>query len=235
MFSTQTTFRPAHRTLAASALLLAGIAATIAAGSALGADAPAPGATASSADSARCGHRGEMNLAKMNERAAKMFASVDSNGDGKITEAEFLAAKPPHGGAGHRPGMGGPPMGGPHMGMEMAGTGHRHGAVDQQQREARMEAFQNDLFKALDADHNGQLSQAEFSKAWATAQTMMKKAAFAKLDKNGDGVLTKDEFPPYLAKLSAMDSNGDGTVSRDEMKAAHAAKTDRSQTDPMPH
>lgn len=178
----------------------------------------------------------------MKERAAKIFASVDSNGDGKITEAEFLAAKPPRGEHGHRPGMGGPGMG---MWMAGDGMGRGHGPDNQKQREARMQAFQNDLFKALDADHNGQLSQAEFAKAWSTAQTMMKKAMFTKLDKNHDGVLTKDEFPPYMAKLSAMDTNGDGTVSRDEMKAARAARsggaqhepsrTDPSQTDPVPN
>jgi len=51
-------------------------------------------------------------------------------------------------------------------------------------------------------------------------------------DKNGDGVLTKDEFPPFVAKMSMMDTNGDGTVTRDEMKAAHAAHG--TQTPPTP-
>ncbi len=114
------------------------------------------------------------------------------------------------------------------MGPGMMGMGHHgpDGGPTAQEREA----FQADLFKALDADHNGQLSQAEFAKAWETAQTMMKTQMFKKLDKNGDGVLTKDEFPAFSAKLKTLDTNGDGTVTRDEMKAGRAASPPPSQT-----
>ena len=169
----------------------------------------------------------------MDERAAKVFASVDTNGDGKITQAEFLAAKPPRGGPG---GHGGPGAGmhGPGMGMGPGTMGMGHRGPDGGPTAQEREAFQADLFKALDADHNGQLSQAEFSKAWETAQTMMKTQMFKKLDKNGDGVLTKDEFPPFLPKMSAMDTNGDGTVTRDEMKAAHIAATQGAQKPATP-
>ena len=118
-------------------------------------------------------------------------------------------------------------MHGPGIAMGMGHRGPDGGPTPQER-----EAFQADLYKALDTDHNGQLSQAEFSKAWETARTMMKTQMFAKLDKNGDGVLTKDEFPPSVAKMSAMDTNGDGTVTRDEMKAAHAAHA--TQTPPTP-
>ena len=122
-------------------------------------------------------------------------------------------------------------MHGPGMTMGM-GMGMGHHGPDGGPTPQEREAFQADLYKALDTDHNGQLSQAEFSKAWETARTMMKTQMFAKLDKNGDGVLTKDEFPPSVAKMSAMDTNGDGTVTRDEMKAAHAAHA--TQTPPTP-
>jgi len=213
----------------ADGLLLAGLIAT----TALAADAPAPANPAE--PGCPPGHRGDMDLSKMTERAAKVFNSADANSDGKITQAEFLAAKPPHGAGGpgseapgmhgqHGPGMG---MQGPAMGMGHHGAGPDGGFTPQER-----EAFQADLYKALDTDHNGQLSQAEFSKAWETAHTMMKTQMFKKLDKNGDGVLTKDEFPPFVAKMSAMDTNRDGTVSRDEMKAAHA--TQGAQTPPTP-
>jgi Ca2+-binding EF-hand superfamily protein len=181
---------------------------------------PAPAASPDS--TCPPGHRGDIDLGKMNARAAKAFESADGNGDGKITQVEFLAAKPPQGRAG-----GGPGMHGPGMTMGMGHHGPDGGPTPQER-----EAFQADLYKALDTDHNGQLSQAEFSKAWETARTMMKTQMFAKLDKNGDGVLTKDEFPPSVAKMSAMDTNGDGTVTRDEMKAAHAAHA--TQTPPTP-
>jgi hypothetical protein len=223
--------------LATGGLLLAGaIAAT-----ALGADAPAPGAAPPQPSSAPpCGRHGDIDLGKMKERAARMFATADINGDGKITVAEFLAFKPQRGGPNGHPGMGGPGMGGPGMGgtgmggpgmamggpgmSGMMGFGHGGKPMTGQERDAQIQAFETDVFKALDTDHNGQLSQAEFSKAHEVVHDVMAKQMFARLDKNGDGVLTKDEFPPFVQKMAAMDANGDGTVSRDEMKAAHAAK-----------
>lgn len=211
----------------AGGLLLAGFIAT----TALAADAPAT--TQPPQSDCKPGHRGDMDLSKMDERGAKVFASVDANGDGKITQTEFLAAKPPHGGPGGSGGPG-PGMHGPRMAMGPGmGKGH-HGGPDGGPTAQEREAFQADLFKALDADHNGQLSQAEFAKAWETAQTMMKTQMFKKLDQNGDGVLTKDEFPGFAAKMKAMDANGDGTVTRDEMKAARAASPTPSKTPSTP-
>jgi Ca2+-binding EF-hand superfamily protein len=84
----------------------------------------------------------------------------------------------------------------------------------------QQQAFMADLFKALDSDGNGQLAPAEFAKLHTTMQTMMRKTAFTRLDTNGDGVLTKDEYPRFAAKLAAADADGDGTVTRAEMQAA---------------
>ncbi len=92
--------------LAAGAVLLAGIVAT----TAMGADTPAPKAAAP------CERHHDVDLAKMKEHAAETFAAADTNGDGKITEAEFLAYQPKHDGKGKRP-RHGPPH----------GHGHGHG------------------------------------------------------------------------------------------------------------
>ena len=44
---------------------------------------------------------------------------------------------------------------------------------------------------------------------------------FAKLDKNGDGVLTKDEVPEQAwTRLQRADRDGDGSVSNQELRAA---------------
>jgi Ca2+-binding EF-hand superfamily protein len=202
--------------LVAGAVLLAGIAMA-----ALGADAPPPDAKEPS-----CDRHGSVDLAKMKEHAASVFTAADTNGDGKITQAEFLAYKPqPDGKGGHGMGMrGGMGIGGG-MGMMGMGMGGPDGKASPE-REAAAAAFQAELFKELDTDHNGQLSSAEFSKAREamhsdTMHTFMKTQMFARLDKNADGVLTKDEFPPFAQKMATMDTNADGTVTHEEMKAAH--------------
>jgi Ca2+-binding EF-hand superfamily protein len=60
--------------------------------------------------------------------------------------------------------------------------------------------------------------------------TPMKGHGFAALDKNGDGVISRDEAAarPKLAKMfDKMDTNKDGTLSKDEMKAAHDKLAER--------
>ena len=43
-------------------------------------------------------------------------------------------------------------------------------------------------------------------------------ARFARLDKNADGFITKDEMPPRLAeRLAEFDADKDGKISRSEM------------------
>jgi len=162
-----------------------------------------PPAAAPTPNAADCGKHGTMDVNKMKERGAKVFAMVDTNGDGEITDIEFLAAETPRGG-GHR---------------MRHGKGH-HGP---RMTQAQQQTFEADLFKALDTDGNGELSAAEFAKVHETMQTMMKKNAFVRLDSDGDGVLGKDEFPPFPQRMAAMDTDGDGTVTRDEMSAAKQA------------
>jgi Ca2+-binding EF-hand superfamily protein len=183
--------------------------ASAACGVALTALAAAPPAPAPADEGPGCGPRGGVDLAKVQARSEKIFAMVDSNGDGQITEVEFLAAEPPHG---HGTGMG--------RGMHHGGMG----AMGPDGKPPNWQALNAELFNALDTDGNGELSQAEFAKAHETMQTMMRKHAFAKLDSNGDGVLDKDEFPPMAKRMAAMDTNGDGKVTHDEMRAARAAK-----------
>jgi Ca2+-binding EF-hand superfamily protein len=218
------------RSIAATALLAGFIGV-----SALAAESPPPAPPPDAAPPT--GTPRSVDVNKMKERAAEVFAKIDTNGDGKITEAEFLAAETMQGRGGQRmgPGMGGGMAAGPGGGMADGmvhgpgggagmnkGMGHP-GPRGMGMTPEQQQAFQSELFKALDTDGNGQLSQAEFGKLHETMQSLMRKQAFTNLDTNGDGVLTKDEFPRFAAKLEAADTNGDGTVTREEIKAARQA------------
>jgi hypothetical protein len=209
--------------------LVAGVIAATAFAATPAAPAPAP-----STSEQPCGPRGGMDVSKIKERGAKVFAMIDTNSDGKITEAEFLAAEPPgHGGGmGHRMMGPGPGMGGPGMGMGMGpGMGPHEGMTD-----AQKQAFEAKVFKALDADGNGQLSPAEFAKVHETVVMLMKKDAFVRFDTNKDGVLTPDEFPPFPKRMAAMDTNGDGKVTPEEMQAAKAKQAPPTPAPaPTPH
>lgn len=77
------------------------------------------------------------------------------------------------------------------------------------------------LLLALDLDKNGELSAAEIDAATASILT---------LDKNGDGILTQDEFLPrspgmsasadeQVALLMSFDKNNDGVLTTDELPA----------------
>lgn len=45
---------------------------------------------------------------------------------------------------------------------------------------------------------------------------------FERLDKNHDGVISRDEFPGKDKAFRRIDRNNDGTISMDELKAARA-------------
>lgn len=51
---------------------------------------------------------------------------------------------------------------------------------------------------------------------------------FAKMDTDGDGVVSKSEFEAHGDEMfSKMDGNGDGKIEKDEAKAAHEKMRER--------
>jgi len=79
------------------------------------------------------------------------------------------------------------------------------------------------MFAAADTDHDGRISRAEFQAA--------RLAQFDRMDRNGDGVISRDDFtrimafrpqaaPRIDAMISEADLNRDGRVTRVEL--AHA-------------
>lgn len=156
---------------------------------------------------------GEIVIADVEAKHAEHIAKVDADGNGMISEAEFLAAEGhPHGG----PGFHGPRGGPHHRGPGMGGPGPMGPGFD-----IDFEAIEESVFTELDADHNGSLSRAEFTrdKVEAARGKAFRKVMFMELDANDDGALSADEMPDPVARLKALDSDGDGKVTREERKA----------------
>lgn len=84
---------------------------------------------------------------------------------------------------------------------------------------------------AADTDGDGKVSKAEFI---ATAKPGKRDPAarFAKLDRNGDGLLDKSEIGAMLVqRFKRLDTNGDGLASAQERAAAHTGKANRPESD----
>ena len=68
---------------------------------------------------------------------------------------------------------------------------------------------------------------------WTRADTIARAdRRFARLDANGDGTISKDEFrAPMLARFDRMDADHNGTVTRAERDAARAERRERDADD----
>jgi EF hand len=81
---------------------------------------------------------------------------------------------------------------------------------------------------AADTDGDGKVSKAEFI-ASAKAGKGDPAKRFAKIDRNGDGMLDKTEIDAMLARrFRRVDTDGDGVASAAERAAAHARKGEAS-------
>jgi len=93
------------------------------------------------------------------------------------------------------------------------------------------------LFKRIDADGNGSVSQQEMD-------TWRSKAVF-RLDADADGKVTKEEVEQHLAQrqaeggqapdssqfFSTYDSNGDGAIDEEELKTGGSQRFQTADTD----
>lgn len=158
--------------------------------------------------------------------AAQGDGKADSDGNGVLTRAEAQT------GAGTR-----------FARMDV----NKDGKIDQADRQLRREAMKTRMFDRLDADHNGQLTKAEFTAASSGHDRGGRMAANESgeargqhhggghgrrggmmgmdrmADADGNGAITQAEFQTAaLKRFDTMDTNKDGQVTQAERQAARA-------------
>lgn len=101
---------------------------------------------------------------------------------------------------------------------------------------AKSDAQAAKKFEEFDANKDGSVSLDEMDKhheaekakreaARAEREAEMKKKYQSKVDPDGDGKITKEEFLKNAKERHAkMDANGDGKVTKDEMKKGHGKR-----------
>ncbi len=165
----------------------------------------ATGAGDAAADDGAKAKRG-VAIEELEARAARRFARVDADGDGRITAEEFAASRMDRrgrrdGDADGRPRRGGERRDGRRRGDRFGGS-----------------PFGERAFDAADADGDGQLSREEWRELPRAARAAARERMFARLDANDDGGLDADEFGRDMARLKALDADGDGRLTRSEMR-----------------
>lgn len=145
-----------------------------------------------------------ISIAQAESRAAQAFAAADSNGDSELSRDEFTTAELPHPGAGR-----------PFARRWM----HNEAGPDS-------DAYDAELFDALDADGDGMLSRAEASREQrhAAHKSLMKQRAFTHLDSDNSGAISASEFTQRVQRLRELDENADGEISRDEFRRTMRAR-----------
>lgn len=169
-------------------------------------------------------------------RQVGMIKAMDTDGDGKVSKAEFLAFQPKgrHAVAADANVTREEFMKrGPQRGERHAHAHAHAGKGDQKpaDRAARREERRAEMFKAFDKDGNGSISREEFMafegprmgqprhhRVSAERMQERRAEAFKRLDANNDGVLSPAERQASReAMFTRLDRNGDGFVTADEL------------------
>lgn len=166
-----------------------------------------------------------LSVADARDRAEARFQTMDADGSGEVSPAEFGAAASEL--RDHR--FPGPAF---HHGRR---PGEWRRATEARQAEQgptrdAPEDMEAGLFDRLDANADNLLSREEFTtdRLRAARQEAVQGRMFDHLDADGSGGLSRQELPDPSRWLEAMDSDDDGTVTREEARAHRHNRGKRS-------
>lgn len=134
---------------------------------------------------------------------SRNFNRIDTNADQNINSAEFTAATTfmsPQPGFQH---------------YDLNGDGF----ISEQEASAVSSGGLISVFDQVDADHDGNISRAEFN---AATINPLKGVSFSSVDTDNDGAIDRKEagkYPLLIASFKRIDVNGDGQISISEFQA----------------
>ena len=147
---------------------------------------------------------------------AELFDRLDKNGSGNIEPAEL--------GGQQGNARGGNQRGRPFEDLDKNSDGYLDADDGIQER----------ILKRLDKDEDGRVSADEYSAARKRgARAGMERALkgmLRRFDEDRDGKVSRDEFSGSDERFERMDRNGDGFLSKDDLATDEAPKSDRPVT-----
>ena len=146
---------------------------------------------------------------------AELFDRLDKNGSGSIEPAEL---------GGQQGRQGNRQRGRSFEDLDKNGDGH----LDSE------DGLQERTLKRLDKDEDGRVSADEYEAARKrgaqAGMERMLKGMLRRFDEDKDGKVSRDEFPGSDERFERMDRNGDGFLSKDDLATDEAPKSDRPVT-----
>lgn len=167
-----------------------------------------------------------MAAERLLRRAKMMVMRLDTTGNGYVTQDEFMAATTKRFARLDRNGDG--KLSPDELGKRFDKLDANHDGVVTRDE---FLAAATTMYRQFDTQHNGRVTASEIAASPKAQERAAHGAdrAIKRMDSNGDGVVSQDEFLAAAHKrFSRLDKNGDGSITADEMPAhrwAHGAKS----------
>jgi Ca2+-binding EF-hand superfamily protein len=145
----------------------------------------------------------------LKQRTIALVAGIAAAG--MLTTAAWAGGGHRHGGMGHHRGA---------QMFEMMDSFDTDG--DGKLTQAEIDQARKDRLAKHDADKDGKLTLQEYEALWLEAMRERMVRQFQRHDRDGDAAVTAEEFVQTTGRLAArLDRNGDGVVDREDQRRMH--------------